>query len=388
MKATKERFKIQTFTNRSGSTSWRVSGSRRNGERIRENFTIEQDAINRRLALEVEFHAAPTETALRSTRLSERQISLAESAFNLIEEQDLLRAINYWLKNGKQADVAESPTADEALEGFKGWLDGKPDSTGNGLCKLRPLSRRTFRNRAEVFVNQLGLVRVADVTPEQIEKYLGRLDVSATTKQNNKLAISRFFSWCMARPRQWRKDNPCAVIKIDRDEPGEPEILTPEQCEKLLRAAEANHMAPYVSVALFAGLRPFEVRRLTWDKVNLVDKEIRISGDTSKIGKSRVVAVGETLLAWLSAYKGKPFFPVNFGELLVKIRKDAGIKKWPHDVLRHTAISHYFRSCGSYGLTAEYFGNSEKIIKQHYQGRVSTEQTQTFYGIMPTPKPQ
>ena len=245
----------------------------------------------------------------------------------MIDDQDLLRAISYWLKHGKQADVAESPTTDEALLDFKGWLHGKPDSTGNGLCKLRELSRSTFRNRVEVFVNQLGLIRVADVTPEQIERYLGKLDVAAVTKQNHRLAISRFFSWCMARPRQWRKDNPTTSVKIEQDERGEPEILTVEQCEKLLRAAEANRMAPYVAVALFAGLRPFEVRRLTWDKVNLADKEIRISGDTSKIGKTRVVAIGDTLLAWLKAYKGQPFFPANFGELLVKMRKDAGIKK-------------------------------------------------------------
>jgi hypothetical protein len=53
------------------------------------------------------------------------------------------------------------------------------------------------------------------------------------------------------------------------------------------------------------------------------------------------------------------------------------------DVLRHTAISHYFRATGSYGRTAEQFGNSESIIKKHYQSRVSSKDTKRFYALRP-----
>jgi hypothetical protein len=56
---------------------------------------------------------------------------------------------------------------------------------------------------------------------------------------------------------------------------------------------------------------------------------------------------------------------------------------WPSDVLRHTAISHYFRKSGSYGRAAEQFGNSEAIIKKHYQGRVNSQETKAFYSLLP-----
>jgi hypothetical protein len=55
-------------------------------------------------------------------------------------------------------------------------------------------------------------------------------------------------------------------------------------------------------------------------------------------------------------------------------------------VLRHTAISHYFRKTGSYNQTAEQFGNSEAIIKAHDQGRVTSEDTKRFYGLKPQRK--
>ena len=45
------------------------------------------------------------------------------------------------------------------------------------------------------------------------------------------------------------------------------------------------------------------------------------------------------------------------------------------DVLRHTAISHYFRATASYGRTAEQVGNLASIIKKHYQSRVSSKKT-------------
>ena len=51
--------------------------------------------------------------------------------------------------------------------------------------------------------------------------------------------------------------------------------------------------------------------------------------------------------------------------------------------MRHRAISHFFRECGSYGRTAEAFGNSEAVIKNHYQGYVSSEETKASYPLLP-----
>ena len=59
MKAPRQRFKILKFINpRTDTTSWRVSGIKRNGERIRENYADPQEAQLRYTELEGEFHAA------------------------------------------------------------------------------------------------------------------------------------------------------------------------------------------------------------------------------------------------------------------------------------------------------------------------------------------
>jgi hypothetical protein len=73
---------------------------------------------------------------------------------------------------------------------------------------------------------------------------------------------------------------------------------------------------------------------------------------------------------------------IGYGE---PTKENPDLKPWVPDILRHTAISHYFRKTGSYGRTAEQFGNSDSIIKKHYQSRVSSKDAKRFYALRPLP---
>ena len=177
-------------------------------------------------------------------------------------------------------------------------------------------------------------------------------------------------------------------------------MLPLDECKGLLRAAQAHEggrLVPYLALCLFGGLRPFEAARVPWDQVNLGDGEIRIKSTQTKTGKGRIVEIQPTLKAWLQVYKGideiyRPSFAAGLREVRSKIgygtptEEMPDLKPWVPDTLRHTAISHYFRLTGSYGRSAEQFGNSEAIIKRHYQSRVSSEETKQFYGILPKAK--
>jgi len=417
----RQRFRVRAFSNRGGTKSWRVEGTPRNGPRIRENFADQTMAQQRQVQLESEYwtRTEDSEPARRATKLNDVQLRLAEAAlFKLDCDDDLLPAVDYWLKHGKEKAVAQSPRLDEAVKKFKAWLDGDADENANGICTLRKHSKTGLRIRVNIFSNSLRNMRVNDITPDTVEDFLGKLNVSPTTRDNYRRAVSRFFSWCIQRPRRWTVVNPCREIRIEKGERPPPVVLTVEQCKALLKAAEPKGLAPYVSVCLFAGLRPFEAQRLDWAAVNLKDKEIRLEGTQTKTGRPRVVSICDTLAAWLKAYEGKPFFPSNWRRNLDAIKETAGLverktarsktkkmkkKKgklvkayrywkqvipvaWAPDVMRHTAISHYFRKTGSYGETAEQFGNSEAIIKNHYQGRVSSEDTKAFYALRPSRK--
>ncbi len=212
MKAPKARFKIVPFTNpRTSTPSWRVSGTRRNGQRIRENYARAQEAQFRHTELEGEFHAANGVAALRATRLTDEQVGIAEAAFKRLEQdQDLITAVDHWLRTGKPKTIKESPRLDEALKEYTAWLAA--------TTELRSLAKKRLRSRLAHCVSNSANSRVTDVLPLHIEKYLARQDVTANTKDGYCRAISSFFSWCMQGKRHWCVNNSCAGIfaRVDR----------------------------------------------------------------------------------------------------------------------------------------------------------------------------
>lgn len=388
------RFKVVPFTNRSGNQSWRVTGYKRDGSRIRENFVAEAAARCRHIELETEYLRGHAETVIRATKLSAEQIQLCEVAMIKLGDdwQHILDCVDSWKRHGKQHAVTESPRLDDAVKQYLAWLDSKD-------CTLAESTARKYRYRVgTTFRNSVPNHRVSDFTPDDIQNFVTTRSTGPQDRDTLKRAVSSFFSWCIERPRRWAMVNPCREVKVaipHRDKP--PEILTVAESAALLQAAmeyRAGLLAPFVALCLFAGLRPdSEAKRIQWPQINLDDAEMRIESIQSKTRRSRVASIHPTLGAWLKRYQNKPIFPANWRKHFDAVKLAAGfgtptderpdLKPWPVDVMRHTAISHFFRESGSYGLTAEQFDNSEAIIKKHYQGRVSTTDTASFYKITP-----
>ena len=384
-----QRFRVLEFVNRSGTKSWRVTGTKRDGARVRENFSEPKAAQVRHLELETEFMLREARVEIRATKLTDSQLRFAEIAFlKLDADADLLPAVDHWLRHGKAHAVTESPRLDEAVEAFCGWVDQTP--------ALRDRTKANLRTRVSVFSNSISNIRVSTMTPEVVEAYLAGRKVSSVSRSNDLRAISRFFSWCMERPRRWVALNPAHGVKVEHEEKGAPEVLSVEDCQALLAAAakfKDGRLVPYLGVCLFAGLRPFEASRLSWSQVNLVDHEIRLEANQTKTGRSRVIRILPVLEHWLRLRPDGVFFPSNWRKDFAAVKAAAGfgtptkalpaLRPWVEDVMRHTAISHFFRLSRSYGETAEWAGNSEAIIKAHYQGRVSSADTERFWNLSP-----
>jgi hypothetical protein len=112
-----------------------------------------------------------------------------------------------------------------------------------------------LRNRVRNFVNAVQNMRVTDVLPDHIEKYLATRNVSADTKDADCRAVSSFFTWCMKGKRHWAVNNSCFAVEIEGasdDDAHEPVVLPVTDCERLLRAAEAfgnGRLVPYPTSA-------------------------------------------------------------------------------------------------------------------------------------------
>jgi len=153
------------------------------------------------------------------------------------------------------------------------------------------LARRTFvetRHFTRHVVSAVGDLRIADFDVEAATTFLDSFPVSARTRLNIRLRLSKFFSFC--KSKKWIAGNPCGEIQI-KVRRGEVTILSIDDAEHLLRTAETskfrNTMVPYIVCCLFGGLRPHEAQQLDWPQVNFETATIHVLAHTSKRRESR-----------------------------------------------------------------------------------------------------
>lgn len=377
----REAFKLSHFTNPSGQIVWRVSGTKKDGSRVRKNFKTELEAVGEKQALETEdLNHKPI--PFRQTKLTPEQIADAERAVAELKAGTLLGAVRFFNENFQ--DPLKPTKLTDAVESFK---------TEKAAAKLRPETLNNLRFRLGAFLDFVPPDRlVSEIMPEQINDFLYRTNGKPRGKRtikNDRLAVSNFFTW--ATGRKYCVKNPMDAVAKVRAGSKRPEIFDLPAVRKLLDAAlkyENGKCVPYFALGLFCGLRPTETERLTWSKIDLTEKIITIDADTAKVTEAehcneRYVAISDNAAAWL--------LPYSIEKLPLGIeRKDfeavktlAGIETWPQDVLRHTAISNYQAKHQHEGLTAEWAGNSVKVVRKHYRRPIKTADTTAFWSIYP-----
>ncbi len=364
---------------RTGEMSWQICGWLR-GVRIREGFPSKLKAEARRLQLEQERLGQQSPEAIRATWLTTEQLKACELLASRIPDPDEIRlAAEWWLTRGRDQSNATKRAGDirldDAAHRFLKWLEKSP---------LRPLSKRNLQTRVRVFVGEMGDIPLVDLTPERIEAWLESRKTSPVSRDNDRRAASRFLSWCCERRQRFLVLNPCAQVRVELPEKAPPKIYTLREVMRLLAAARRTAGGRFLKVlvlGLFGSMRPFEA--LAFRDEQVIDGEIRIEGLDSKT-PTRTITADPVLLAWLRECGDGPVVDRGNHRLAWdRMLKKAKLPPWIADGVRHTSVSHFFRRCGSYGLTAEHAGNSEKIIRQCYQARTTTAESAAYWALFP-----
>jgi integrase len=160
---------------------------------------------------------------------------------------------------------------------------------------------------------------------------------------------------------------------------------------KVMTTAEST--APDIVVGLavmfFAGLRPHEVLRLTWQQIDMAAGVIRLTGEQTKTRAMRHVEIAENLRAWLERYPGSGTVvpsPLRFRVQREAVVEAAKVSGWPVDVARHTfATMHYNAHQDAAKTMAQlgHFGKPETFVK-HYKGvPVTPDEAAKYWEIQP-----
>jgi len=250
---------------------------------------------------------------------------------------------------------------------------------------LRDRTLSSLKARLYNFAQGREETIVADVTERDCHDWIFQKG-TARTKINRRLALTGFFKW--AERKRLFDENPMAGITPPKADQAKPEILTIPQCQNLLQAASGHRQGAWLAyhvLGLFAGLRPAELNRLTWDDIDLGQKGIRIQGKAAKLRQNRWVPLSDNALDWLEplALERPPIAPPGFQKNLQAIRQAAGIDPWPQDAMRHTCLSAWYGLTSSEEKTAKWAGNSPEIFHANYKGLMTDAGVKAFWAITP-----
>ena len=423
-RAAKERFHVIHFTNPSGHSVFRVAGYKADGSRVRENYKTQEEAIAAKANLDLEVANFQTDivTRMKPTTLSDSVLRSFESAYAIMQANPLLRDKDpIFLAEFTTANYRAPINKITVLAAYDLFIAEREKQN------RRPDTIRNLKGRLGMFHRLYGAKNVSDLTSDDCRDFVMRDNTGPRTQINNRLAGSNFLNWCLRR--KYTDTNPMLVVDKPATDSHEPSVLAVHDCRRLLSAAQEYNqgvLLPYVAISLFAGLRPAEVARLTWDRIDLEEKTITLDGSMAKTRQRRIVKLSDNALDWLTpmAIKKPAFVPAAFARHFGRVKKAAGygnekaeqekreaaaakkkasktaepvapakktdktekaekLRPWVQDYMRHTAVSMFLATNKHEGEAATWAGNSPNILHKHYKGLVKEADAKEFWAITP-----
>lgn len=239
----------------------------------------------------------------------------------------------------------------------------------------------------------LGLTKVHEVTADSIEKWLRNPAWKMETVRSKTVDIRTFFRFCVKRHFIVR--DPAAVIEKVHITESPPGILSVPQVTRLMNTVRAHgpKMVPYFALAIFAGVRPEEIRRLDQSEIDVATGYVEIKAAKAKGGpkggrKRRLVRLSDNCKAWLNL--GGEIPPKNWRKRFDSLRQLAGFSteegqpgdRWPQDTMRHSYCSYALPIYGA-EQTALWAGHSQDVLFSRYRDLVRREEAEQFWAIKP-----
>jgi integrase len=366
--------------NAGGSISFCVDMGRVNGKRERKFFKTRAEADTyaeqQRTARENMGTAAfSIDDALRHDAITAKQI-LAPFKATLTE------AAKYFVKHARP----------------KGGTKSMIDLVTEMLDSRRKLGRRPSTVADYKFVfnrfnRSYGERMAHDVHAQDVEHWLDGNTKSLATRRIYMKFLNTLFAYALKRG--YVAMNPMEGLEMPQVLLKPPAIFTVEQAISLLQAVVERpelELLPYISIGLFAGLRPTEMTRLEWSHIRLDQRVILVNADASKTSQKRFVDISDNLFAWLTPIARESgsltprSLPVRVREAWRKTKEyeHGKIENWPQDGMRHSFASYHLAQHKNAPLTSLQMGHtSPQMLFNHYRNLVLAADADRFWKIMP-----
>lgn len=249
---------------------------------------------------------------------------------------------------------------------------------------------------------KLAQRRVRSIRPEECRAWIETAFSTPRQQYKARLIMSGVFT--IACRRGWCSTNPASSKALDIPPPVEHpvSILSISEVERLKATAQrlyGGSCCAALGLMLYAGIRPAEVTRLTWDTIDFDEDVITLHPIHTKTGGSRHVSILPILRQWLlpckppqQKHNSHPICPANWTTKWKHIRNIAGWGlgglPWVQDVLRHTFASYHLKRFHNLSeLQYEMGHNHPHLLRKRYlnMAGLTNQAAKRFWGESSSP---
>ena len=275
-------------------------------------------------------------SVLDAARIAKNILDAKPKNFSLTDLQFCAKVIEVGLRHIRTKEMS-------VADGFALYLKSKQHLRPDSIRDIRCIGNRLLRTKPE-----LGGRNFSELSVPECEEWLNA--AFHTDSQFNKARAMLHGLFEFALRREWCDKNP--IKRIERRKVVEKEIqpLKLSETKRLIKTAQ-NESPEYAIVAallVYTGIRPREVRRLTWRDIDTEEKTITVRSQCSKTGGVRQVEIPPVLNRLLITHKSENsshICPTDWQRRWRKIRDNSGFRgRWVQDVLRHTYASFHAKN--------------------------------------------
>ena len=304
--------------------------------------------------------------------LSQAEMLDASRAYAMLPENVTLLECAKFYVSSKTAAISIS--LEDAVDKF----------IASRRANLREVSVKWYEKTLNRFLEDVGeLPSLGDLDRAKIERVL---DCRTPSMRNALIRVlSAFYTWAIKSG--YAPSNPMADIEKVRLNRPKRAVLTVEQVRGALAICEyiQPSVLPYLAVGLFAGIRPYEMRKLA--PQDFKHGYIHIGAEVAKTSSERTVPIRGNLAAWLEKYppsKGiAPVADITITRTLRKLFECVGVED-RKDILRHSYASFSYELTGDAAKVASELGHTDtSMLFRHYRGLVPPGSGTAYFSITP-----
>ncbi len=190
---------------------------------------------------------------------------------------------------------------------------------------------------------------------------------------------------------------------VRREEWSPPDYWTPVESHSFYNGTTTEYKAAF-ALALFAGIRPFEVVRIRWEQIDTIGRRIRIEPAVAKTRRMRLIdgkkpaegGVPTILWAQLALHRQPSgfVFPRREGSteqqavsLWNQVRREIAERamvRLPRNVFRHTFATYMVALTGNPAFAARVLGHCDLyMLARHYDGVATARDAEDFFRPRP-----